>query len=517
MTLPTRIGIDVGDATPVAETMNAVVAAGADMVRLHFPLGDLPTPDDSYIDGARAAIREARRKGLQALAVIDGQITVAPGGMGAFGEEPHDALAAAWREEFLGNTGVLANAIGDLVTAWEVLPAPNAGTPGRIAPRIWASLLQETAELLRQRTPGALIVSGGLVSNDADDGIDYLREVYRVAAASGLWPAERAPFDIVGLQFDLLGDGGPSEEAVSAAVSERTRRLWRALEQLSGQPPSRPGGIYVTAVSWDAERAGEDVQARNLAGALAALATHDFVGAAVWCGLTDGDDLRRGLYAGQELADDARRQAWHAFRSTASALVQQKAAPTTGAALLSAAQAIPPSAVADHPPSVPAIPERASSAAPPAPAVPAMPERASSVAPPAPAAPAAPTSARRINLRVPAVSELLAAQGLDPDTIDAALAHLRARYGEIERLAPGDYEIDLGAAAPEVAITNQRFLEAMYEVGGHSWALFERSGLRLSEWTARRSEPYDGPPLDELPGLTPAERDRIKQIVTTPR
>jgi len=333
MTLSERIGLDLGTAAEAGARASAAAAAGAGIARVRFPLGDRAQPDEAFLHTAQSAVAALRRAGLQVLAVVDGSLTVAPEGMGAFAEHPPEALARAWREELTANAGVLAEAIGEQVCAWEVLVAPNVGSPPRIAAVRWAELLADVVVSIRAATAQATIVSGGLVSNESDDGVDYLRQVYRTAEEAGLWSPAAPPFDRLGLRLNLYPDGGHSEEAVGAALIERTHRLWRVLEQIEGTDSATRRGVFVTGLLWDAARTGEEVQARNVWTAFNTLSADPIVHGIIWTGLTDGPTLASGLYHGTGLEAESRRPAWQAFNDFALYARQISPAPSTEALL----------------------------------------------------------------------------------------------------------------------------------------------------------------------------------------
>jgi hypothetical protein len=312
MTGPFTIGIDLGPSDLAVERAAAAVAAGATLARVRFKLGARPFPDAQFLEQATQEVRALRATGLAILAVIDGHLTVAPAGVAAFGDSTSDLLAAAWADELVANAGALASAIGPEVAWWEVLPGPNVAAPPLLAPGRWAELLARVARAVRAAAPGAAIASGGLVSDESDDGVEYLRGAWQAAEATGVWPDSAPPFDAVGLRLAILPDGGSSEEAVGAAVRDRVQRLWRALETLAAGAVAQPA-IIVTDVGWSAERAGETAQARNLWVTLDTLSTDEVVRAVIWESLQDDAPIRGGLFRAAGLGPDDRRPAWQAF------------------------------------------------------------------------------------------------------------------------------------------------------------------------------------------------------------
>ena len=333
-----RIGLDLGLATDVGlpDRAAAAAAAGARLARVRVALDGRTAPDAVFLATLSTAMDALRRAGLGVLAVVDSDLTVAPGGMGALGAGATTPLGEAWTAELVANAEAVARAVGAQVTAWEILPGPNAGADAasgeryRIAPGRWAALLATIGAAIRRAVPGeagAVIVSGGLVSDDTDDGIDYLRSAYVAWDRAGVWTPDQAPFDRLGIQLAVLADGGAAEEVVAYTLTDRVRRLWRVRESFEGTGVASAGGLMVTAVGWDAGHTGDDIQARNLWTALNALTSEELVHGVLWSALADGaaaegTPAAMGLFRGQSLAVDDRRPAWQAFRDFATYLSQ---------------------------------------------------------------------------------------------------------------------------------------------------------------------------------------------------
>ena len=64
---------------------------------------------------------------------------------------------------------------------------------------------------------------------------------------------------------------------------------------------------------------------------------------------------------------------------------------------------------------------------------------------------------------------------------------------------------------PRSAITNQMIISALYRAGGGAWGLFDRAGLSLRDLAARRTQPYSGPPLSAMDGLTADEQEAVQR------
>ena len=312
MSVANRIGLDIGTLPDAEVRIHAAADAGARVIRLRFPLGDHAYASTTFLDEAKRAVDAARSSRLRVLGVLDGGLTVAPSGAGTWSHDAPQALASAWTSEMAGNAGRLVTALAGRVVAWEVMPAPNLLKRGarRIDPSRWAAILAEVGPAARAADPEAVIIAGGLVSDELIDGVTYLRE----AAEAGNWSATNIPFGALGLVLRVAPDGGDSESIVTTLVSERAQRLWRAAAALIGVADL--DGLWVTSVAWDAVKAGESAQARNLWTACDTLTANEQVRSVIWSGLVDAEGAS-GLFAATDLSPDSRRPAWRAFNDFA--------------------------------------------------------------------------------------------------------------------------------------------------------------------------------------------------------
>lgn len=312
MSVAQRIGLDIGAAPNAEARIRAAADAGARLVRLSFPLGDRSYADEAFLAEARRTVDSARGARLRVLGVLDGRLTVAPDGAGTLTDEGPSALAAAWTDEMAGNAGRLVDALAGIVSAWEIEPAPNrvVESERRIAPARWAAILETVGARVRAADPEASIVAGGLVSDDRVDGVSYLGQ----AAEAGGWSSGDLPFDAIGIVLRIAPEGGGSESVVKSLISERAQRLWSAAGALLGE--DRIDGLWVTSVAWDAVKAGESAQARNLWTACDSLTADPLIRSVIWSGLVD-EGSASGLFASADLSPDARRPAWTAFNDFA--------------------------------------------------------------------------------------------------------------------------------------------------------------------------------------------------------
>ncbi|MFQ5613342.1 MAG: N-acetylmuramoyl-L-alanine amidase [Anaerolineae bacterium] len=125
-------------------------------------------------------------------------------------------------------------------------------------------------------------------------------------------------------------------------------------------------------------------------------------------------------------------------------------------------------------------------------------------------------SSHRIVFSIPTVEEQLATLGLSPAEIEAAIPLIEAEYGPIEDLTPGSYSIELPdaeAPTPLPAIVNQDVITAIYAVarasGQDGWAMLKRADL--THLVRQRQDLYEGPPFDQLTGLSLSERSKLAE------
>ncbi len=123
---------------------------------------------------------------------------------------------------------------------------------------------------------------------------------------------------------------------------------------------------------------------------------------------------------------------------------------------------------------------------------------------------------RRISFSIPTAQEMLAALGLTEEEIEHSLGLIEQKYGPLSQLVPGEYTIELPIVETGIPIcTNQDVINAFYaaarEVGENGWSWLSRAGL--TGLVNDRQGQYRGPAIDDLPGLTGAEKASIKAIL----
>ncbi len=126
------------------------------------------------------------------------------------------------------------------------------------------------------------------------------------------------------------------------------------------------------------------------------------------------------------------------------------------------------------------------------------------------------TRTRRISFSIPTARERLAALGLTKEEIECSLELVEQKYGPVDQLVPGEYTIELPIADTGVPdCTNQDVINAFYaaarEVGENGWSWLSRAGL--TGLVNDRQGRYQGPAIDDLPGLTTEEKARIKALL----
>ena len=126
------------------------------------------------------------------------------------------------------------------------------------------------------------------------------------------------------------------------------------------------------------------------------------------------------------------------------------------------------------------------------------------------------TETKRISFSIPTAHERLAALGLTEEEIELSLDWVEQKYGPVDELVPGEYTIELPIEETGVPVyTNQEVISAFYaaarQVGADGWGWLSRAGL--TGLVADRQGEYQGPAIDDLPGLTWGEKARIKAIL----
>jgi N-acetylmuramoyl-L-alanine amidase len=126
------------------------------------------------------------------------------------------------------------------------------------------------------------------------------------------------------------------------------------------------------------------------------------------------------------------------------------------------------------------------------------------------------TETKRISFSISTARERLAALGLAEEELERSLELVELKYGPVDELVPGEYTIELPLEEAGVPVyTNQDVIDAFYaaakEVGENGWAWLSRA--KLTGLVNDRQGEYQGPSIDELPGLTTAEKAIIKAIL----
>ena len=126
------------------------------------------------------------------------------------------------------------------------------------------------------------------------------------------------------------------------------------------------------------------------------------------------------------------------------------------------------------------------------------------------------TETKRISFSIPTAQERLAALGLTEEEIERSLELVEQKYGPVDELVPGEYTIELPIEEAGVPVyTNQDIIDAFYaaarQVGENGWGWLSRAGL--TGLVADRQGEYQGPAIDDLPGLTTAEKASIKAVL----
>jgi N-acetyl-anhydromuramyl-L-alanine amidase AmpD len=125
-------------------------------------------------------------------------------------------------------------------------------------------------------------------------------------------------------------------------------------------------------------------------------------------------------------------------------------------------------------------------------------------------------TSKQINFSIPTAREQLASLGLAPQEIEQCVLLVGRKYGDVNKLTPGLYNVELPVQPPPpVSFTNQQMVTAIYnlaqEEGQDGWNLLSRAGL--TNLIRDRQAIYSGPAIESLGGLTPQERVRLGMLL----
>lgn len=303
--------------------------AGAGWVRINFRLGSCFT--DWTTPGCN---------GKTALATYDQVIQTAANDklqiLGLLSNESWPGKQADWTannvENAIGNgdnpyidtfaqkaAGVLAAHFKSQISQWEVWNEPNAWTSNPapsvytggsfMYPSNFAWLLKQSYSAIKAANPGATVISGGLFSQDADNGSDYLSNTYEMGAVHAGWTLGAYPLDGVG-QHLYIDPSSPTSGDKLGTSLQAMRDAYLAYE---GTQSSKL--TYVTEVGWSTANVSAVVQAQNLQTAYTTVRNIGYVGRAYWFSVQDVPEA--GLFYGLVDKNGVRKAAFTAYQQYA--------------------------------------------------------------------------------------------------------------------------------------------------------------------------------------------------------
>ncbi len=233
-----------------AESLVAMEAAGLRWLRHRFPWDAIETEPGVY-DWAvwDEIVRDARRHGLQIVAVLDGSPSWARGE--ADGENP---LAPPVEARDFGDFAfALANRYRDQIDHYQIWDEPNIAPhwgAREIDPAAYARLLREGSIRIRSADPEAVVLTAALAPNVEPGGANmsdllFLEELYQHGAAE--W------FDGVAAQiYDL--NGQPEAPADSDRLNWKRIELLRRVMESQGDKETP---VWAVSVGRNAAAAGD--------------------------------------------------------------------------------------------------------------------------------------------------------------------------------------------------------------------------------------------------------------------
>jgi hypothetical protein len=286
--------------------------SGAKSVRAFVPWSQGLTDLNAGVAKYGAFADKARAAGMQVYLVVTGN---------------KDSMAAPG--DYATSIGKLAAALKGRIAAYEIWNEPDgpdfwAGGP---QPAAYAALLKAAYPAVKAADPGATVVTGGMIANDAD----FLGAVYANGA--------QGSFDAVGVHTDtacLTADPGDYYREPDGRIGRYSFTGYRELHAImAARGDAKP--IWMTELGWSTlsatcargDRAGTKPagvsaaqQAQFLAKAYSCLAADPYVQQATWFNLHDanssspsGDDQHLGLLTDARV----RKDAFTAFQSAGAA------------------------------------------------------------------------------------------------------------------------------------------------------------------------------------------------------
>jgi len=344
-----KMGLDVNcPIDPMTGALSATVSdsrlpawAGAKWVRLNLVLGPWLSPTDATQHSGRTwfetydhIVDRYLAQGLRIYALVGAEaVRNTAADANAFRNPISSTAAEQWLDEYAENFGNIVQHFLGRVHVYESFNEPNdwhrvpggpAWTQAWIHPYWFARMLQDVYDEVKfRRNLDVTLVSGPLLTHDADPGTQYLAETYNQGINALQWETiryncGRYPLDGIGFHLYVKQDCQATPEAITAVVMSRVQTLWDTAWAFEGEILEEKG-LYISEMGWQSVGCGQEFQAKSLRAVYEALIPDWRVRAAIWFCLQDfGAGDTWGLYNTGELKKENRKRAHDTFADLAS-------------------------------------------------------------------------------------------------------------------------------------------------------------------------------------------------------
>jgi len=349
-----KMGLDVNrPIDPVTGEISATVSdsrlpawAGAKWVRVNFILGPWASPTDAtkyagrtWLETYDHIVDRYLAQGLRIYALIGAEAVRNPAAdANAFRSAAPSSAAESWLDEYVTNFGLIAEHFRGRIYVYESFNEPNdwhrvpggpAWTQPWIHPYWFARMLQEIYDEVKIRhNLDVTLVSGPLLTHDADTGAQYLADTYSQGINALQWETQRLnygryPLDGIGFHLYVKQDCQATPDSIRASVATRVQTLWDTAFAFEGEVLEEKG-LYISEMGWQSLSCGQEFQAASLRAAYETLIPDWRVRAAIWFCLQDfGPDNTWGLYNAGELCKENRKRAHDAYHDLATSKAPQ--------------------------------------------------------------------------------------------------------------------------------------------------------------------------------------------------
>jgi len=343
-----KIGLDVnrpidaatGSISPTVSDSRYPAWVGAKWVRVNFVLGPWSSPADSAKHDGRTwfeaydhIIDRYLARGLRIYALVGAEAVASTAAdANAFRNAVPSTAAEDWIEEYVENFGIIADHFRGRIHVYESFNEPNdwhrapGGPPWTqswIHPYWFARMLQDIYDEIKLvRGLDVALVSGPLLTHDADSGTNYLAQTYTEGINSLDWESMRYtygryPLDGIGFHLYIQQVCTSTPQTIRAGILSRVQEIWDTARAFEGDALADKG-LYLSEMGWQSVGCGRQFQAQSLRAAYEVLIPDWRVRTAIWFCLQDfGPASTWGLYDATGLTKEHRKDAYEAFREMA--------------------------------------------------------------------------------------------------------------------------------------------------------------------------------------------------------